>query len=239
MSCFHSLEEDDPEIEDELLQTVEVASDLESQISQIFGVGLGFVSEDEDVKHGEVAPPKVIPEAMLAPTLEPMSAVVEWWEPTVNPAIESDVAKGVKSKGEADESETISLDPSQIACKPSTDVGRTSVSLACQPSRLPRTISRQPPSPADFEFVASLLLGTFRSVTLCIHKRSRRQCVVKIISNAALEDQRIVRAVLAEQRIMREISRYPFLLGLWASFRDVHGLYLVSVSLSFPLLSDI
>jgi hypothetical protein len=249
VSCFHSLEEDDPEIEDELSQTVEVTSDLESQVALIFGVGLGYVSEGEVVKHGEVAPPKVTPEAMLAPTLEPMSAVVEWWEPTVNPAIESDVAVTVKSKGETDGLETISLDQSQISCMPSTDIGRTSVSLACQPSQrtsvfrldmtLPRTVPRQPPSSADFKFVASLCPGAFRSIALCIHKQSRRQCVVKIISNAVLEDQRIVRAVLAEQRIMREISRYPFLLGLLASFRDVHGLYLVSVSLLFPVLSDI
>jgi hypothetical protein len=132
---------------------------------------------------------------------------------------------------------------------PSTDIGRTSVSLACQPSQrtsvfrldmtLPRTVPRQPPSSADFKFVASLCPGAFRSIALCIHKQSRRQCMVKIISNAVLEDQRIVRAVLAEQRIMREVSRYPFLLGLLASFRGVHGLYLVSVSLLFPVLSDI
>jgi hypothetical protein len=63
--------------------------------------------------------------------------------------------------------------------------------------------------------------------------------VVKIISYAVLGEKRIIRAVLAEQRIMREISRYPFLLGLLASFRGVHGLYLVSVSLLFPVLSDI
>ena len=251
VSCFHSLEEDDPEIEDELMQTVEVTSDLESQVAHIFGVGLGYVSEDEVVKHGEVAPPKVTPEAMLAPTLEPMSAVVEWWEPTVTPAIESDVAKAIKSKGETDGFETISLDQSQIACMPSTDIGRRSVFLPCQPNQpasvvrfdvaLPRTVPRQPPSSADFEFVASLCQDAFRTFALCIHKQSRRQCVVKIISNTVLEDQRIVRAVLAEQRIMREVSRYPFLLGLLASFRGVHGLYLVSVSLLFPLplLSDI
>jgi hypothetical protein len=47
---------------------------------------------------------------MLAPTLEPMSAVVELWEPTVNPAIASDVAMAVKSKGETDGFEAIPLD---------------------------------------------------------------------------------------------------------------------------------
>jgi hypothetical protein len=104
---------------------------------------------------------------------------------------------------------------------------------------LPRTVPRQPPSSADFEFVASLCPSPFRSIALCVHKQSRRQCAVKIISNAVLGDQRIFRAILAEQRIMREVSRYPFLLGLLASFRDVHGFYLVSVSLLFPVLSDI
>jgi hypothetical protein len=238
-------------MDDELLQTVEVMPDLESQVAQIFGVGLGHVSEDEVVKHSEIELPKVTPEAMLAPTLEPMSAVVEWWEPTVNPVIESDVAMAVKSKGETDGFDTISLDQRQIACMPSTDIGRPSPSpsLACRPSQptsvfksdmaLPRTVSRQPPSPADFEFVASLCPGAFRSIALCVHKQSRRQCAVKIISNAILEDPMIVRAVLAEQRIMREVSRYPFLLGLLASFRGVHGLYLVSVSLFIPVLSDI
>ncbi|KAI0276610.1 kinase-like domain-containing protein [Russula aff. rugulosa BPL654] len=72
------------------------------------------------------------------------------------------------------------------------------------------------------------MLGPFCSISLCVHKQSRRQCAVKIISNAVLEDQRIVGAVLAEQRIMREVSHYPFLLGLLASFRGVHGLYLIS-----------
>jgi hypothetical protein len=246
VSCFHSLDEEDPEIEDELLQTVEATSDFESQVAQIFSVGLGYVSEGEAVKHGEIAPPRVTPEAMLAPTLEPMSAVVEWWEPTVNSAIESDVATTVKSKTETDGFETIPLEQSQIACTPSTDIGRPSLSLSCQPTSvvrldmaLPRTVPRQPPTSADFEFVASLCPGPFRSIALCVHKQSRRQCAVKIISNAVLEDQRIFRAILAEQRIMREVSRYPFLLGLLASFRDVHGFYLVSVSLLFSVLSDI
>ena len=45
-------------MEDELSETVEVTSDLESQVAQIFGVGLGYVSEDEVVKHGEIAPPQ-------------------------------------------------------------------------------------------------------------------------------------------------------------------------------------
>ncbi len=248
VSVFHSLEED-PETEEDMSQMVELTSDLESQVAQIFGIGLGCVSEDEVVKRGEIAPPKITPETMLAPTLEPMSAVVEWWEPTVNPAIESDVAIAVKSKGKTDGFETIRLDQNQIACVPSTDIGRQSHSLACQARqptsavrfdmRLPKAVPRQHLSSADFVFVASLYQGAFRSIALCIHKGSRRQCAVKIISNVVLEDQRTVRAVLAEQRIMREASRYPFLLGLLASFRDVRGFYLVSVSLLFPVLSDI
>jgi hypothetical protein len=199
------------------------------------------VSEDEVVKHGEIAPPEVTPEAILAPTLEPMSAFVELWEPTVNPAIESDVAMAVKSKGETDGFEAIPLDhQNEIACLPSTDIGQPPLSLACQPTSVVEfAVPRQPPSSADFEFVASLCSGAFCSIALCIHKQSRRQCAVKIISNVVLEDQKIVRAVLAELRIMREVSRYPFLLGLLASFRGVHGLYLVSVSLSFRVLCDI
>jgi hypothetical protein len=250
VSCFHSSEEEDPEMEeDELLQTVEATSDFDSHIAQIFGVGLGYVSEDEVVKLGEIAPPKVTPEAVSVPTLEPMSAAVEWWEPTVNLAMESDVARAVKSKGETDVFETIPLDQNQIACVPSTDFGRSSPPLARQPGQptpvvrfdvaLPRVLPRQPPSSADFEFVTTLCQGASRSITLCVHKQSRRHCVVKIISNAVLEDERIVRAVLAEQRIMREVSRYPFLLGLLASFRGVHGLYLVSVSLLSSAPSDI
>ena len=244
VSCFHSPGEEDPEMEDEddPLQTVELTSDLESQVAQIFGVGFGYSSEEEVVKRGEIAPPRVTPDAMLAPTLEPMSAVVEWWEPTVNPKIESDVAMAVKPKGETEAFETISLDQNQNACVLSADIGRPSLSFACQPCQPTspvKMVPRQPPSSADFEFVASLCQGAFRSVALCIHKQSRRHCAVKIISNAVLEDRRIVCAVLAEQRIMREASRYPFLLGLLASFRGVHGLYLVSVSLLFPVLSDV
>jgi hypothetical protein len=243
VSCFHSREED-PEIEEEdLLQTVELTSDFESQVAQIFGVGLGYVSENEVVKHGEIAPPKATPETMLASALEPMSAVVEWWEPTANPAIEFDVAMTVKPKGRTDGFEAIPLNQNQIACVPSTNTGRPPLSLACRPASfdmgLPKTIPCQPPSSADYEYVASLGHGAFGSIALCIHKPSRRQCAVKIFSNAILEEQRMVRAVLAEQRIMREASGYPLLSGLLASFHDVHGFYLVSVSLLFPMLRDV
>jgi serine/threonine protein kinase len=157
---------------------------------------------------------------MLAPALEPMSAVVGWWEPTVNSTIEFDVATTVKSKGRTDVYNAIPLDQNKIF-----DMG------------LPRTIACQPPSSTDYEYVSFLGQGAFGSIALCIHKQSRRQCAVKIISNAILEEQRMVRAVLAERRIMREASGYPFLLGLLASFHDVQGFYLVSVSLLPPVLS--
>jgi hypothetical protein len=250
VSCFHSLEED-TEIEEDLLETVELTSDFESQVAQIFGVGLGYVYANEVVKHDEIAPPKATPESTPAPTLEPMSAVVEWWEPepSVSPAAEFDVAMAVKSKGRTDGFEAISLDQNEIArVPPSTHVGRPSVSLACQPTPalrfdmgLPKTVPRQLPSSSDYEYVASLGQGAFGSVALYVHKQSRRQCAIKIIrvSGAIPEEQRIVRAVLAEQRIMREASGYPFLLGLLASFQDVHGFHLVSVSSLFPVLGDV
>ena len=244
VSCFHSLEED-PESEEDLLQTAELTSDFESQVAQIFGVGLGYVSENEVVKRAEIAPPKATPEAMLAPSLEPMSAVVEWWEPepTVSPAIEFDVPMAVKSKGRTEELENTPPEQNQTACVPSTHMDIPSPLLATSVVRsfnmgLPKTVPYQPLSSTDFEYVSSLGQGAFGSIALCIHKQSRRQCAVKIISNAILEEQRIVRTVLAEQRIMREASGHPLLLGLLASFHDVQGFHLVSVSLSFPVLGD-
>ena len=231
--CFHSLEEED--LEAELLQTVEAASALKSQVAQIFGVGLGYASEVEVARHGEIALPEVTPEAILAPILEPTSVVVERWGPRANPTIESDVAIAVKSKDETDEFEAVPLDhQNQIACMASTVIGKPSLSLASkpgQPTSVARSaVPRQPPSSADFEFVTLYARARFVLSLLCIHKQTRRQCAVKIVSNAVLEDQKTVRTLLAEQRIMREVSRYPFLLGLLASFRGVHGIYLVTVS---------
>jgi Protein kinase domain len=237
VSCFHSLEED-PEIEEDPLETVEL----------IFGVGLGHAYGSE-VRHDEIAPPKAVQETTPASTLEPMSAVVEWWEPepSANLATEFDAAVTVKSKGRTDGFEAVSLDQNQIARLPSTHMGSPSLSLSCQPTSalrfdmgLPKTVPRHLPSPSDYEYVASLGQGAFGSVALYVHKRSQRQCAIKIIrvSGAIPEEQRIVRAVLAEQRIMREASDYPFLLGLLASFRDVHSFYLVSVSPLFPRKID-
>jgi hypothetical protein len=172
VSCFHSLEED-PEMEDELLQLVELT-----------------------VKHGEIASPKVSPEPMLA-SMEPMSAVVEWWEPTVNPAIESDVAMVVKSRGETDGFETIPLEQNQIAGVPSTDISEPLLSLISQPSQhtsmvrsdmgLPKAILRQPPSSVDFEFVASLCWGAFGSIALCFHKWSGRQMRSRLFQTPSLK----------------------------------------------------
>lgn len=225
-------------MEEDLLDTVELTSDFESQVAHIFGVGLGCVPENEAIKHGEIAPPKATPETTSAPTLEPMSAVVEWWEPEPS----------VKSKGRTDGSETISLFENQIARVPSTHMVKPSLSLARAPASvarfdmgLPATIPRQLPSSADYEYVASLGQGAFGSVALYIHKQSRRQCAIKVIrvSDAIPEERKFVRAVLAEQRIMREASGYPFLLGLLASFHDVHGFYLVSVSSLFPVLRNV
>ena len=244
VSCFHSLEED-PEEEEDLLQAAELTSDFESQVAQIFGVGLGDVSENEVAKPGEIAPPMATPETTLAPSLEYMSAVVEWWEPepTVSPAIEFDVPMAVKSKGRTDEVENTPSEQNQIVCVPSTHMDMPSPLLATSVVRpfdmgLPKMVPYQPLSSIDFEYVSSLGQGPFGSIALCIHKQSRRQCTIKIISNIILEEQRIVRAVLAEQRIMREASGHPLLLGLLASFHDVQGFHLVSVSLSFPMLSD-
>ena len=244
VSCFRSLEED-PESEEDLLQTAELTSDFESQVVWIFGVGLGNVSENEVVKRCEIAPPKATPEVMLAPPLEPMSVDVEWWEPepTASPAIEFDVPMAVKSKGRTDELEDTPPEQNKIACVPSTRMDMPSPLLATSVVRsfdmgLPKTVPYQPLSSIDFEYASSLGQGALGSIALCIHKQSRRQCAIKIISNAILEEQRIVRAVLAEQRIMREASGHPLLLGLLASFHDIQGFHLVSVSLSFPMLSD-
>ncbi|KAH9979827.1 kinase-like domain-containing protein [Russula compacta] len=214
-SCFHSLEED-PELDEDLLPTVDLTSGFEFQVAQIFAMGLGSVSENQVVHHGLVTPPIIAPEATPASTLEPMSAVVEWWEPAVNTTVESDVALELKFEGKVDGFETIPLD----ACQPT--------SVVTFDAGLPRAVPCQPPSIADYEHVATLGQGGFGAVSLAVHKPSQRQCVIKAISNAIVEEENVVRVVLEEQRIMREVSGYPFLSGLLASFVDRHGFYLVS-----------
>jgi serine/threonine protein kinase len=139
-----------------------------------------------------------------------MSAIVEWWEPA---AIQREVAIDFNSQVRSDGFET-TLSPDQ---KPMT--------------RVPKTVPRQSHLPsADYEYLASLGWDAFGALSLGIHKRSRRACAIKVISNAIVEEQTVFRAVLEEQRIMREASSFPFLLELMASFYDANGFYLVSVS---------
>jgi hypothetical protein len=53
----------------------------------------------------------------------------------------------------------------------------------------------------------------FFTLSLGIHKPSQRKFLIKVISNTIVEEGSVVRAVLEEQRIMRQASDYPFLLG--------------------------
>jgi serine/threonine protein kinase len=168
-----------------------------------------------------------------------MSAVVEWWEPEANTAATCDVA--IKSKDPVNASDE-GADP--IACIVSTHTGdihdvtssHPSVSAPRHPTSVvrfdighPRTVLCRPPSSADYEVVASLAKRAFGAFALGIHKQSGRQCAIKVISNVIIKEQSVIRTVLEEQRIMREASGHPFLLGLLASFYDAHGFYLVSV----------
>ena len=211
VSCWYSAEEDG-EQEDDLFETVELSPGLgiEAQVAEIFGRGLGPAS-DTVVRYGEAAPPKATPEVTIAPTLEPMSAVVEQWEPASNTAISRSAAVDLNSQGRSNSFETTSQDKKQIVC-------------------VSKNIPHQPPSSSDYEYLSLLGRDAFGALSLGIHKQSRRMCVVKVISNAIVEEQTAVRAVLEEQRIMREASNFPFLLGLMASFHDANGFYLVSVS---------
>jgi len=64
VSSFHSLEED-PQLEKDQFNVVEtqLSSGPEARVRQIFSMGSGPVSENDVVRHGEVAPPKATPEA--------------------------------------------------------------------------------------------------------------------------------------------------------------------------------
>jgi hypothetical protein len=216
VSSWYSAEEDAEE-DDDLFETVELSSGLgiEAQVAEIFGRGLGPAS-DAVVRYGEAAPPKATPEATIAPRLEPMSAVVEQWQPASNTAISRSAAVELNyhSQGRSNEFETTSQDKKQVVC-------------------VSKNIPHQPPSSSDYEYLSSLGRDAFGALSLSIHKQSRRICVVKVISNAIVEEQTVVRAVLEEQRIMREASNFPFLLGLLASFHDANAFYLVSVSFFF------
>ena len=211
-SCFRTLE-DDPESEDDLFEGVELSSSdgIEVQVAKIFAVGLGPASETDVVRRGEMPPPKATPEASVACMPEPMSAAVEWWQPPATRG--SEAARG---------SGPTTPDQKQVVCVP-PDVPSQFLSL----------------SPADYEYVASLGGDTFVALSLGRHKQSRRKCMIKVVSNAIVEEESVVRAVLEEQRIMCEASRYPFLSGLMASFRSAEGFYLVSVSYFFFVLRDV
>jgi hypothetical protein len=217
VSCFYSAEED-PELDDNSFEPMELSSaDFDAQVARIFSKGLGPTSDNEIIRYGEMPPPTVTPQATSAPTLEPMSAVVEWCEPRENTAVQCE------SKRQSDRSETISPQQNQ---------------LVCVPKDLPRQPQVPLPSSADYEYAASLDRDAFRALSLGIHKYTSRKCWIKTVSNAIVEEETIVRTILEEQRIMREASGYPFLLGLMASFRDANGFHLVSVSFNSPLLGD-
>jgi hypothetical protein len=236
-SCFRPLAEDSDLEEDWLDDDVELTADFDTQITQIFSVGLGSQSKDDMVRHGEIVLPLATPGTTLAQTLEPMSAHVEhWYEPEVNLASSSDGFETIPlhlTDCAADDAPVIAPIPSIPSVEPtpsrihsvspvvSSDLVFQN-SLSCQPP--------QPPSSADYEFVSYLGNGAFGAVLSGIHKQNRRSCAIKIMSKSAIEEQDIVHAVLAEQRVMRQASGHPYLLGLLASFHDADNFYLVSVS---------
>ncbi|KAI9447080.1 kinase-like domain-containing protein [Russula earlei] len=246
VSCFHSLEENS-ELEDEPLEMTEPTFDLEAQVKQIFSVGLGFTSESEVVQRDEIPPPKATPVATSASTLEPMSAIVEWWEPAVNAFIESDIAMKVKCKGPGEDFSRL-IAPVQMGSIHDVASLHTvwpSLSAAYQATSSVRfdigdltNIPCQPPSSADYDYITSLSQDRFGAVALATHKSSRRRCVVKVISSAIVVEESVIRAVIEEQRIMRDASGYPLLVGLLASFYDDHGFYLVSEYCSSTLFDE-
>jgi hypothetical protein len=217
LSCFRTFEDDPESEEDDLFGTVELSSvdGFEAQIAQIFAEGLGPASETDIVLHGEMPPPKATPEASVACVPEPMSAAVGWWQPAAITAVGCGAATISRPpKAGSDGLRTTTPDQKQVVCVPQN-----------VPS-LFRSLSS-----ADYEYVASLGRDAFVRLSLGRHKQSQRKCVIKVISNVIVEEESVTRAALEEQRIMREASRYPFLLGLMASFHGAEGFYLVSVSL--------
>jgi hypothetical protein len=194
-------------------------SDLESQVAQIFGVRLGCVSEDEVVKHGEIAPPKVTP-----------------------PAIKSDLAMAVKSKGETDGFKAIPLDQNQITCMPSTDIGKPSLSLACLPCQPTYVVRFAVYVSLPRQQISNLSLARARfALSFCVFTSRARAAPVCGQDHLECRPRRPEDCPCCSRRAAhhaRSIS-LSFLLGLLASFRGVHGLYLVSVSLLFPVLCDI
>ena len=90
---------------------------MASQVAQIYGVGLGYLSEDEVVKHSR---------GHARTNIGAHVRGLEVWKPTVNPVIQSDVA--------TDGFEAISLDRSQVTSVSSTNTGEPSLPLAHQPT---------------------------------------------------------------------------------------------------------
>ena len=91
VSCFRAFAEDSDLEEDWLDDEVELTSDFNTQITQVFSFGLGPQSKDDVVRHGEIAPPLITPGTTLTQTLEPMSVLVEnWVEPIITIASSSD-----------------------------------------------------------------------------------------------------------------------------------------------------
>ncbi|KAH8991889.1 kinase-like domain-containing protein [Lactarius hatsudake] len=264
-SCFRPLaeypESDDDDLGDDddddnwLTNSVEPTSEFDTQITQVFSLGLVAQSKADVVHYGEVAPPLVTPEATLTQISEPMSALVEYWhKPETNFASNSDgfetIPLHLTECVANDTPNTVpfpSVQPTSSLCSVSPIVSSDLViqqSLSYQPpsstdcgsvspivsSELPKSPSLpcQPPSSTDYEFVSYLGNGAFGAVLFAIHKKNRRDCAIKIISKAIAEERDIVHAVLAEQRVMRQASDHPYLLGLLASFHDSDNFYLIS-----------
>jgi hypothetical protein len=212
-SCFQSLGED-PEPSYDPFETMDLPSGFETRISHIFGLGLGPASDKEILRHDEIAPPTVTPNLTFVSTLEPMYAAVGWWD-------QADTA-ALKRKYEGRPNGAAATLPHY----------KQGVSV---PKNLPLP---PPPSFADYEYVATLSRDPFRVRSLGIHKPSWRKYLITVTSHAIVKEEEVFSAILEEQRIMREVSGHPFLLGLMASFHDANGFYLVSVSLCFFLLRE-
>ncbi|KAH9979570.1 kinase-like domain-containing protein [Lactifluus volemus] len=234
-SCFRSLDDDsmsNSDSEFDLEFDVDLSADFESQVAQIFSVGLGSTSETESVRYHEITPPRTPQEISLAPTLEPLSAVVEMWDS----ALESKISTELKATPRRDRN-TVNeaATPMDSSHGLGLGLGLASIPIPWRVHTLSRparsnatTLPRQPLSSTDYEYVAYLGKGAFGAVALAVHKKNQRLCAVKIISKAIVEEQNLIRDILAEQRIMREASSHPFLLGLLASFHNAHAFYLVS-----------
>jgi hypothetical protein len=269
VSCFRPLADDSDLEEDWLDDEVELTSDFDMQVTQIFSLGLEPQSKDDVVRPGETAPPLATPGVMLAQTLEPMTALVEnWLEPEDNFASNSETIPLHVTDSLSNDTPDIAtitpapttfepitpapvtpapIIPAHITSTPLTSTPITSIqptaSLISSVSPIvssnllfQKPLSCQPPSSTDYEFVSYIGNGAFGAVLSGIHKHNQRSCAIKIMSKATVAERDIVHAVLAEQRVMRQASGHPYLLGLLASFHDADNFYLVSVSVHPPHL---